>query len=458
MDPELECFMRIKPKPLARRGSHALADGATCLAGAPAGAGAAVAFAAGGYDDTIVLLDSDAKLVAELEGHPGGTNALAFAPPPAAGAAGAALLLVSAGEDGTAAVWDCGAQACRARLACEGEDADKTPDGHTVSCVSCSPDGALAACAAGKTVHLFALREEDVEGTRRVFPPSPHGVINDIRFAGRDRIVAASYGGVVLFGIQPGQQGLALEHASNILSVSATPDLSWIVGGCMDATVHIWRVQRRASPAELPEPEAAAAEAAPRDGAKGSGGAGKEQAGGEKEEAAEGEEDEEEEDEDDGPRVSVVEGPDGGMLEILELTCGGYSGKVNRADFGVSVDGDPLLASSGGNQCMIWDFGGPGPAGSVPAITLGHTKAIDCQAWHPSKPGVLVTGGRDGRILLYEAHNAAEGMDEGMPALCGPAAVDPDPSDEVVALAWTGGGALASAHSNGDVKIWDWEE
>lgn len=36
-----------------------------------------------------------------------------------------------------------------------------------------------------------------------------------------------------------------------------------------------------------------------------------------------------------------------------------------------------------------------------------------------------------------------------MPALCGPAAVDPDPSDEVVALAWTGGGALASAHANG---------
>lgn len=42
----------------------------------------------------------------------------------------------------------------------------RTPDGHTVSCVTCSPDGTLAACAAGKTVHLFELTAEDVEASR----------------------------------------------------------------------------------------------------------------------------------------------------------------------------------------------------------------------------------------------------------------------------------------------------
>jgi hypothetical protein len=36
-----------------------------------------------------------------------------------------------------------------------------------------------------------------------------------------------------------------------------------------------------------------------------------------------------------------------------------------------------------------------------------------------------------------------------MPALCGPAALDPEPQEEVVALAWSSGGALVSAHADG---------
>jgi len=30
--------------------------------------------------------------------------------------------------------------------------------------------------------------------------------------------------------------------------VAATPDLRWVVGGCMDATVHIWHIEQRAGP------------------------------------------------------------------------------------------------------------------------------------------------------------------------------------------------------------------
>jgi len=176
------------------------------------------------------------------------------------------------------------------------------------------------------------------------------------------------------------------------------------------------------------------------------------------EEAAEGDDNEDEdEEEEDGPQVSVLEGPDGLVLELVELTCGGYHGKVQHVDFGVGVDGEPLLASCGGNACMVWNFGGEGPAGSAPTIMLGHTKQVDCSAWHGGRRGVLATGGRDKRLIVYEVHNAAEGM-EGMPSLCGPAAVDPEPQDEVVAVAWSSGGVLVSAHSSGDVKSWTWAE
>ncbi|KIZ01805.1 hypothetical protein MNEG_6156 [Monoraphidium neglectum] len=422
------------------------------------------------------------NLIGKLEGHPGGSTALAFA--------AGGQLLVSAGEDGCAAVWRCDGRTLKARLACEGVDADRTPDGHTVSCVAVSPDGALAACAAGKSIHLFEPGAEDVEATRRVFPPVAGGVVNDLRFLGSGQLLAAFYGGVALFGTDVGVKGLVLEHGANILSASATPDLRWIVGGCMDATVHIWHLEKQAGGGPsiseatgpggvAPAPEAAelsdragvdepggssrGAERGPSDATAGPVAEAVEGAVAEAGVAGEGEEGdndvEEEEDEyeeEAGVPVTVLQGPDGTTLEMVELTCGGYSGKVLRVDFGVAPDGDPLMASSGGNTCLIWNFGGAGPSGSAPIITLGHTKPVQCQAWHPSRPGVLVTGGRDGRLILYESYNAADGMEEGMPSLCGPAALDPSPSDEVVAVAWGSGDVLVSAHSSGEVKSWTW--
>ncbi|KAI8469457.1 MAG: WD40-repeat-containing domain protein [Monoraphidium minutum] len=454
MDPELEQFMRIKPKPLAPRARRALADQPTALAAAPAGG----LVAAGTYSDEIEILDEDLNLIASLEGHTGGCTALAFA-------AGGALL-VSAGEDGCAAVWAVGGGgggALKARLPAEGVDADRTPDGHTVGCVAVSPDGSLAACAAGKTVHLFEPAAEDIEATRRVFPPVAGGVVTDVRFAGPRRLLAAHYGGVVLYGAEPGEGGLALEHGVNILSVAATPDLRWIVGGCMDSTVHIWNVERRA-PGERPAlaggagAGAAAGAAAPAAAAAAPGpvGEGAESAAAQPGGGGGGSGGREDEDEDESEGgsgsppapVSILEGPDGAILEV-----------VTRVDFGASLGGAPLLASCGGNACLVWDFGGPGPAGGAPTVALGHTKPVQCQCWHPTKPGVMVTGGRDGRLLLFETYNAADGMEEGMPALCGPAAVDPAPSgEEVVAVAWGSGGALISAHANGDVKSWSWLE
>lgn len=137
-------------------------------------------------------------------------------------------------------------------------------------------------------------------------------------------------------------------HAqTNILSVAATPDLQWVIGGCMDPSVHIWHIQERpagtapAAPAALPagadaaassaggekqqgQREAAAAAAA---GQRAAAGAGQQQA------EEEGEEEDDEEDEE-GPQVQVIEGPDGSSLELIELTCGGYAGKVRPGTLG----------------------------------------------------------------------------------------------------------------------------
>jgi hypothetical protein len=105
--------MRIQPVPLVARGTYTLAEQATCLATAPVGG----LIAAGSYEEDIELLDLDMNLIGKLEGHPGGSTALAFA--------AGGQLLVSAGEDGCAAVWRCDGRTLKARLACEGVDADR---------------------------------------------------------------------------------------------------------------------------------------------------------------------------------------------------------------------------------------------------------------------------------------------------------------------------------------------
>lgn len=74
------------------------------------------AIAAGTIDDEVVVLDTDLKLKHKLSGHEGGTNSLGFA---------SDNVLVSAGEDGKARVWNASTGSCIAELPCEGLDADK---------------------------------------------------------------------------------------------------------------------------------------------------------------------------------------------------------------------------------------------------------------------------------------------------------------------------------------------
>lgn len=112
MDPDLEPFMRLKPKHLQLLQATELEDACTCLAQSAD----ASLIAAGCCEHSIAIYNLELVEQHILEGHAGGTNSLAFAK---------GGKLVSTGEDGHAAVWDCNKGTCLARLACEGEHVDR---------------------------------------------------------------------------------------------------------------------------------------------------------------------------------------------------------------------------------------------------------------------------------------------------------------------------------------------
>jgi hypothetical protein len=88
------------------------------------------------------------------------------------------------------------------------------------------------------------------------------------------------------------------------------------------------------------------------------------------------------------------------------MTCGGYDSKVSLVEFD---PGCGRLASSGGARCTVWDFEGGSPAGSVPAVTVGHSGTITAQVRRGS-----------GSV----AHHSAAQRQPGLPA-CTPPILQP---------------------------------
>eukprot|EP00879_Flechtneria_rotunda_P015874 GHRR01016601.1.p1 GENE.GHRR01016601.1~~GHRR01016601.1.p1 ORF type:complete len:399 (+),score=81.72 GHRR01016601.1:1626-2822(+) len=391
MDPELLTFLRVPPKDLHCDYTTELPDACVCMAQSQDPA----LLAAGSCEAEILVFRPDLKHQYTLPGHTGGTTTVAFTKQGGT--------LISTGEDGHARVWDCsssGSGKCLTDLECEGDNVDKTPSGHTVSHAVCNQSGTLAAFAAGRTLHVIELNSIDCETNRRIFPAVPAGVIEDIRFVGENRLLVTYYGGVMLCSSEVGDQNLTLEYGTNVLSADAAPELGFVVAGCMDSCVHIWKL-----PAFDGSSDARA-------------------------------------------------GDD--KLEVLEYSCGGYMGKVTRVDFNRK---GTALASMGGMQNIVWDFTGQnGPAGSIPVVTLGHTKNCTCQAWQLlADSAVLVTGGKDGRLLVYDTTEYAEPDEEGIPKFAAPIAVAPDPQpDGVTSLLWStvDPQVIYAGHESGIVRCW----
>jgi hypothetical protein len=210
----------------------------------------------------------------------------------------------------------------------------------------------------------------------------PGGVISDARFIGDTRLLLAYYGGVALVSTVPGVGTLHLEYGTDVLAAAATPNLSWLVGGCMDASVHIWHFSNDpdalaeaaggeehggdSSAAEVPG-NAAAEKGAPTPAAAGEGRKGQQGT-----DAKPGEQ--QEVSSDDAASSAAASAALGVPTTMVQFACGGYETKVVALAF----DSTWLqLASAGGTALTVWPFDGPtGPAGAVPVVTLGHERPV----------------------------------------------------------------------------------
>jgi WD40 repeat protein len=85
----------------------------------------------------------------------------------------------------------------------------------------------------------------------------------------------------------------------------------------------------------------------------------------------------------------------------------GYDGRLELLEFS---DNSRYLASSAGNEVVLWDFGGKGPEGTRPIVLNGHTERVDSFAWQPGGDH-LASAGRDWRLTLWRPAKAKQPID-----------------------------------------------
>src|SRR5678815_794815 len=85
----------------------------------------------------------------------------------------------------------------------------------------------------------------------------------------------------------------------------------------------------------------------------------------------------------------------------------GYDGKLELVGWS---DNSRYLASSAGNEVVLWDFGGKGPEGTRPIVLNGHTERVDSFAWQPGGDH-LVSAGRDWRLTMWRPAKTRQPID-----------------------------------------------
>lgn len=109
------------------------------------------------------------------------------------------------------------------------------------------------------------------------------------------------------------------------------------------------------------------------------------------------------------------------FVEGEELAMSGYAAKVRDLAWHHS---GRYLATGGGEEIMVWDCGGKGPAGTTPRILEGHLGRVSALAYQ-RRGHVLASGGQDGSVFFWNAGKSSQALRQ--VKLTGP----------VTALAWT---------------------
>ncbi len=87
-----------------------------------------------------------------------------------------------------------------------------------------------------------------------------------------------------------------------------------------------------------------------------------------------------------------------------ELAMSGYEAKVRSLAWHHS---GRYLATDGGQEPMVWDCSGKGPAGSTPRILEGHPTRVSCLSYQ--KAGhLLASGCLGGRVLFWNAGKSSQ--------------------------------------------------
>ena len=123
-----------------------------------------------------------------------------------------------------------------------------------------------------------------------------------------------------------------------------------------------------------------------------------------------------------------------------ELSMSGYRTKITALAF--SPD-SMLLASGGGPDVTVWDFGGQGPRGSTPRILAAHAEAVTGLAWAP-RGRLLAAVADDGCVAVWEPRTGTPGR-----------ALAPrdrlDRAASASAVCWTAADRLVAAWADGTV-------
>ncbi|MCG8412768.1 MAG: WD40 repeat domain-containing protein [Pseudomonadales bacterium] len=103
-------------------------------------------------------------------------------------------------------------------------------------------DGKQLAIASGNSVKLSSA-QGDVETSL----PFPGGTIGAMAWHPKGSLLGiAGYGGILIYNaLDPVAKPIELNWKGSLLSLSWSPDGKFIVAGCQDNTVHVWRLRSR---------------------------------------------------------------------------------------------------------------------------------------------------------------------------------------------------------------------